>query len=172
MHLLFAERLMLSNKQLMLRPSCQPEWGKKAGAACPPKGNGRRPSARGRREPAVGERQPAPPWHVELRAEPGVWVCLRICHSKGIQEKGDDLEPLKRLRRSRGRALPKPPCWLPAPSCRNGQERMSPPNLKLKQHCCRVPCPWPLLFSIQGERYFSGRISSWKGLSSIVMGCP
>lgn len=47
LHLLFAERLMLSSKQLMLRPSCQPEWGGKKNKKPPisaiAKGNGRHP---------------------------------------------------------------------------------------------------------------------------------
>lgn len=49
----------------------------------------------------MGEQQPAPPWHVELRADPEIWVCLRICHSKGTQEKRDDPEPVNRPRRLR-----------------------------------------------------------------------
>lgn len=98
MHLLFAERLMLSNKQLMLRPSCQPEWGKKGWSSVLAKGKWQAAQCQREEGAAGGGRQPAPPWHVELRAEPEVWVCLRSCHSKGIQEKRDDPEPLKRLR--------------------------------------------------------------------------
>lgn len=102
LHLLFAERLMLSNKQLMLRPSCQPEWEeRKPLRVAFAKGNGRNP-IHGLEEgaPALGDRSQLPRARGGL-GSPKVWVRLGIHHSKGTGKKWGDPEPLRSANSSR-----------------------------------------------------------------------
>ena len=128
MHLLFAERRMLSSAQLMLRPRCRPEWGeKKAGSQGARQGKWQESHGRAGGGSAGGAGSLR---RVEVRAARGARVRLGIRPFEGIREKRGDPQPLK------SRSSPQAAPLAPAPRCHGepGACDVWPPRTERRGH--------------------------------------